>query len=74
MPETEHDDRLRQALGYSALASKTYNILRRADINTLEDLNKWTYAELIQLRGFGQSSLRCAIDALAWAKERGWVG
>ena len=39
------------------LSLRTYHILKRAGINTVEDLRKWDEADLAKLRGAGVSVL-----------------
>lgn len=62
-------ERLRRALGYSSLGTRVYNTLMREGITTLEELNRCTYADLLELRLFGKGALACVIDALEWDKQ-----
>lgn len=62
-------ERLRRALGYTMHGTRIYHTLLRSGITTLEELDRWTYADLLGLRQFGELSLACVIDALAWDKQ-----
>lgn len=50
------------------LSVRSYNCLKRADINTLKDLTKKTYDEMIRVRNLGRKSLE---EVMKKMEERG---
>ena len=50
------------------LSVRSYNVLRRAGYNTLEDVSKLSFDELLQLRNMGRKS---AMEILKVLEERG---
>lgn len=51
-------------IGVAGFALRTYNSLKRAGINTVDQLTYWTEPELFSLRNFGQLSMNEVKDYL----------
>jgi|GEM_PF-5533806 len=47
------------------LSTRTRNVLKGAGVRTVRDLTKRSYADLMQIPGFGQRSFREVVEALA---------
>lgn len=57
---------LHRMLGYGNLGGRVYLRLLRADINSIADLRKWTYSDLLELKHFGEGMLNHVIQSLAY--------
>jgi DNA-directed RNA polymerase subunit alpha len=64
-PETQHDKMLEMTIEELDLSVRSFNCLKRAGINTVEDLISKTEDEMMKVRNLGRKSLEEVINKLA---------
>ena len=64
--ENNMDDMKIEELDFTV---RSYNCLKKAGVNTIGDLGKMTYAELLKIKNLGRKSLNEIIDKM---KELGF--
>ena len=64
-PKKEHDKVLEMTIEELDLSVRSFNCLKRANINTVEDLISKTEEEMIKVRNLGRKSLEEVIHKLA---------
>ncbi|MCD7822067.1 MAG: DNA-directed RNA polymerase subunit alpha [Clostridiales bacterium] len=64
-PETQHDKMLEMTIEELDLSVRSFNCLKRANINTVEDLISKTEDELVRVRNLGRKSLEEVMNKLA---------
>ena len=65
MVESLKEKVLRITLEELDLSVRSYNCLKRAGINTVEDLSEKTYEDMLKVRNLGKKSLEEVIQKLA---------
>ena len=63
-PETQRDKVLEMTIEELDLSVRSFNCLKRANINTVEDLISKTYHEMMKVRNLGRKSLEEVINKL----------
>ena len=63
--ETQRDKVMEMTIGDMDLSVRSYNCLKRANINTVEDLISKTEEEMMKVRNLGRKSLEEVINKLA---------
>ncbi len=64
-PETQHDKMLEMTIEELDLSVRSFNCLKRANINTVEDLISKTEDEMMKVRNLGRKSLEEVMNKLA---------
>ncbi|MCD7837636.1 MAG: DNA-directed RNA polymerase subunit alpha, partial [Clostridiales bacterium] len=64
-PETQHDKMLEMTIEELDLSVRSFNCLKRANINTVEDLISKTEDEMMRVRNLGRKSLEEVMNKLA---------
>ncbi len=64
-PETQRDKVLEMTIDDMDLSVRSYNCLKRANINTVEDLISKTEEEMMKVRNLGRKSLEEVVNKLA---------
>lgn len=64
-PETQRDKVLEMTIEELDLSVRSFNCLKRANINTVQDLTEKTEDEMMKVRNLGQKSLEEVINKLA---------
>ncbi|MCD8117165.1 MAG: DNA-directed RNA polymerase subunit alpha [Oscillospiraceae bacterium] len=64
-PETQHDKMLEMTIEELDLSVRSFNCLKRANINTVEDLISKTEYEMMKVRNLGRKSLEEVMNKLA---------
>ncbi|MCD7886085.1 MAG: DNA-directed RNA polymerase subunit alpha [Clostridiales bacterium] len=64
-PETQHDKMLEMTIEELDLSVRSFNCLKRANINTVEDLVSKTEDEMMKVRNLGRKSLEEVMNKLA---------
>ena len=64
-PETQRDKMMEMTIDDMDLSVRSYNCLKRANINTVEDLISKTEEEMMKVRNLGRKSLEEVINKLA---------
>ena len=63
--ETQHDKVMEMTIDDMDLSVRSYNCLKRANINTVEDLISTTEEEMMKVRNLGRKSLEEVVNKLA---------
>ena len=63
-PETENDKILEMNIDELELSVRSYNCLKRAGINTVEELTSKTAEEIMKVRNLGKKSLEEVLGKL----------
>ena len=64
-PETQRDKVLEMTIEELDLSVRSFNCLKRANINTVQDLTEKTEDEMMKVRNLGRKSLEEVMNKLA---------